>query len=397
MIPQEFLPSFLFQEEHLASVYTYCLSAFHPLRKAMHNGEVISLRPNEVLISRTSIPTGAAPNIDTFQDALNLLEKLDLICLEIRDSCFLVKFTKLPFLLESRYGLGQETAGESSPMTFNEYSSKYLTYVENNHAPKTLENAKRVLKAFGRLYGDIPIRELKSNHAEEFKLSRLDSVGVGKSTVNIDVRTLKSCLELAVTWSLLKENPFRKVKAIKTEKKKRPSFSSEEFQMFMSAVDNEQLKKLFVFAVRTGMRRGEILTLTWSNVDFEKKLITIESNAEYRTKMGQTRVVPFASDTTNLLNSLRENDPYVFMQESGKRFSEDFITKQFKRFVRLAGLDEGLCFHCLRGTAASWWSDGGATSFQIKQLLGHAYVKTTENYVNPAIAGLRKVVEGFSP
>jgi site-specific recombinase XerD len=62
------------------------------------------------------------------------------------------------------------------------------------------------------------------------------------------------------------------------------------------------------------------------------------------------------------------------MTSDGKQFKADFITKSFKKHVRIGGFDESLTFHCLRKSHASWLIGKGANAAVIHALLGHAHI-----------------------
>ena len=204
-------------------------------------------------------------------------------------------------------------------------------------------------------------------------------------------------MEVAIDWGYLKENPFRRVRLIREEKKLSQYLTKEDFSALMVVVDDEHLRKIFIFAALTGLRRGEILNLEWNHVDFDQNLITIESSENYRVKHGKTRILPLSTEVRNLLQCVEPSDPFVSMTEDGKPYNGDYVTKAFKKYVRSADLDPALHFHNLRATFASWRAQGGATPFQLKELLGHAYVKTTEHYSRIPAEGLRNLVESVSP
>ncbi len=395
MMPWEMLPENLFEDKDLVYTYTYCLSKLRAnTGKFLFKDEIVALKPLETLIERNPIDGRLEIAEEQFLNKLSKLEKLDLLKVMLHENYVIVKFTKLYLPRHDGAGSYEHSETEAGDISFRSFSQKYLSWVETNLAPKTLENAKRVIDRFSDLHGDMMLRQLKSSQAEEFKESRCQKVSI--TTVNIDLRTLKSAMELAIDWGYLKENPFRRVRQIRQERKLPVYMTKEEFSQLISLVEDQSLRRVFIFAVLTGFRRGEILDLAWKHVNFEEGTITIESSEQYRVKNDKSRIFPMSTAVRSLLKSLTPSDPYVFMTEESQKFREDFVTKEFKKYVRAAGLDERLHFHSSRATFASWSAQAGATPFELKELLGHAYVKTTENYTRIPTEGLRAVVEAIS-
>jgi len=109
---------------------------------------------------------------------------------------------------------------------------------------------------------------------------------VSPVTVNIELRMLRAAFYTAVRWNLLKENPFRRFSPARVPEQQPTYFSKEDFQRLLFEVREQWLKDLILVAVLTGLRRGEILSLTWKNLDFDRRLLCIQSSESFRTKGG---------------------------------------------------------------------------------------------------------------
>ena len=116
---------------------------------------------------------------------------------------------------------------------------------------------------------------------------------------------------------------------------------------------------MFTFAVLSGFRRGEILDLSWKDVDFGRGVVTVESSERYRTKFGKVRFFPLTDEIRSLLNGIACKSEYVFPKVNGRPYSEDYPTRKFNMAVRLAELDEALTFHSMRRTLATWMREAG--------------------------------------
>ena len=101
----------------------------------------------------------------------------------------------------------------------------------------------------------------------------------------------------------------------------------------------DYLRPIVLTALNTGMRKEEILSLTWDKVDFEKQLITVEN-----TKNGECRVVPMNLELTNILRRVKRIGAQVFCQPDGRRFVN--VRNGFEAAVKRAGIPH-IRFHDL--------------------------------------------------
>ena len=158
----------------------------------------------------------------------------------------------------------------------------------------------------------------------------------------------------------------------------------------------------------TGMRRGEICGLDWSDIDFENNLLSITKSIVYTSSTGlqegQTktkssqRIINIPHDMTALLNEYRREqlkrrfalgDQWtesgkVFTNERGGLLSPDTLSAWFKKFVKRHGLPD-IHFHTLRHTAATLLIAGGVDVATVSKRLGHADKTTTLNTYTHAI------------
>lgn len=148
-------------------------------------------------------------------------------------------------------------------------------------------------------------------------------------------------------------------------------------------IDDQDFKDLVKCALLTGMRQGEILTLRWDAIDFERKVVTVRNTVLFITKNKRQRLVPMRQLLWALLLKRRQNrgGDYVFSRD-GKVLPADYVTKRFKFYIRKAGLDDHLHFHSLRHTFASWLVREGAPIYEVQRLLGHSSTKVTEMYAH---------------
>jgi integrase len=140
------------------------------------------------------------------------------------------------------------------------------------------------------------------------------------------------------------------------------------------------------------LRKGNVLALTWSQVDLQKRVL----NLEY-TKNGERLTIPISDSVFDVLTSMRKtkvvhlNCPYVF-HDNGELYSPTRLSVAFKRACRRAGI-ENFRFHDLRHDFASRLVQNGADLYLVQLLLGHKDGRMTQRYVHLRVEHLRKFVE----
>ena len=128
-------------------------------------------------------------------------------------------------------------------------------------------------------------------------------------------------------------------------------------------------------------------------LNFELRLLHIQSSDNFRTKAGRRRAVPMSEPVLQILwsktrRSLSEN---VFTL-NGSTISEDWLTHRFKSYIRKAGLNPRLHFHSLRHTFATWLVQEGVSIYEVQKLLGHSSISATQIYSHLAASELHGAV-----
>jgi integrase len=143
------------------------------------------------------------------------------------------------------------------------------------------------------------------------------------------------------------------------------------------------------FALYSGKRLGEILSLRWSDVDIKNGLVTFQGAM---TKNGRTSTVPVNKTCLEILRKAKaiRKGEYVFPNSKGKRFVN--FTHYWYRIRKKAGLDvKGYRFHDLRHTFASYLASSGEVDiYTLKELLGHRSLEMTQRYAHLTNGSLRK-------
>ena len=260
-----------------------------------------------------------------------------------------------------------------------EFIGEYLCFADANFTKGTVRICRATFRNFVSIIGDLPLTSYTPQHFDTFKTERQKTIK--PVTVNIELRTLRAFFNTAVRWKLLERTPFD-VQLVRVPEIQPTFLTKQDFQKLLSIIKEGWLKDVIIFAVSTGLRRGELVNLRWKNVDLQRKLLNIESNPTFRTKSGRRRVIPLNENACYLLQRKQSKytSEYVFTL-NGKILHDGWITHLFKRYVRDAKFsNQNIHFHSLRHSFASWLAQDGTSIYVIKDLLGHSDIKTTQIY-----------------
>jgi len=277
--------------------------------------------------------------------------------------------------------------GRPERKEFNEFAETYLNdYAKVNK--RSWKADRSYLKSLKSFFGGTYLDDISTLHVERYKAARLGQ-GVKKATVNRGLAILRRMLNLAKEWGFLEGDRGRIRLFPENDSLKERILSQEEEKALLRECCGH-LKPIVKTALETGMRRGEILNLRWSQVDLKNRTIKVE-----RTKSGRTRYVAINSSLAKELASLKKTGSvYVFANpETGRPYAD--VKRAFKGACRRAGI-RGLRFHDLRHTFATRLVERGVDLITVKELLGHSTVKITERYTHSDRDRKREAVESLS-
>ena len=270
--------------------------------------------------------------------------------------------------------------------SFNELIAEYLKWAERQRCFKSkVYLIKQLVDTFGRL----PLRRFNTMLVEQYQTERLQR-GNKPATVNRLLATLKHAFTKAVEWDMVEEEVLkrvRKVKFLEENNRRLRYLSKEECQSFVKACD-PHLRPIVITALNTGMRKGEILSLKWDNVDLKHGFILLDI-----TKNGDRREVPINDTLRNNLQGIsrRLDVPHVFHDYvTGKPYKD--VKRSFTSACKRAGIRD-FKFHDMRHTFASHLVMAGVDITTVKELLGHQELKMTLRYAHLAPSHKVKAVD----
>nr|WP_246341398.1 site-specific integrase [Simiduia aestuariiviva] len=197
-------------------------------------------------------------------------------------------------------------------------------------------------------------------------------------------------------WEWLEDNPLRKVRKPKEPRGRVRFLSDDERDKLLAACKASSCKQLYpivVLALSTGMRQGEIMGLTWADVDFKRGYLTLHD-----TKNGERRSVPLVGHAKeviiNLAKARRIDTPLVFYSKR-KPSSPLFVRIPWAEALKKAEI-ENFKFHDLRHTTASYLAMNGASLAEIADILGHKTLSMVKRYAHLSEQHTSKVLESMN-
>jgi len=283
--------------------------------------------------------------------------------------------------------LGQyEQIGANIP-TLLEIRDEYLSYkkdVIRNRSWKRNENSMRHLINF---FGDYKLSSITPSDIIDYQNKRLkDTINnhpIKPATVNRELACLRSLFNFAKQRNkFFGENPVSKVKFLEENNQMERILSYDEEERLLNSCPS-YIKPIVITALGTGMRKMEILSLKWENVDLTNNVIIIEAT---NSKTKKKKLVPISSKLKNelLKQKLKTGyQEYVFLTSKGANFKgPDSLRKVFHNVCKDAGIGK-IRFHDLRHTFATRGIELTGNVVAVSKILGHRDLQTTMRYVHP--------------
>lgn len=281
-------------------------------------------------------------------------------------------------------------------ITLLSFVAEFLEYSEGVYRPKTIATYRSAFNEFIRHVGEKRLIDISVRDAEMFISHKINSVS--HHTARRCYLHLSSAFGTAVRWEYLSKNIWRSVTKPRVPETVPAHFNRKELSKLLEHIPNPEFRDLVLFAVMTGARMGEIISLRWRNIELEAKLIHIRNSDEFVTKSKKSRTVPVSDSLYNILICRnRATDEYVFTTKKGEPFKQNYVSKKFKSFVRAAGLDDRLRFHSLRHTTATLMIKSGIPIFDVCKVLGHCSTQVTEKYIHIVSGELHSAVNVIFP
>lgn len=271
-------------------------------------------------------------------------------------------------------------------------------------SPRTQQAYAQVARDFLASLGERAERDISQvSKADVSKYRDVVLARTSKATANKSLKYLRVALGAAFKDGLSQDNPAAKVDIMKRadeERSQRRPFTDTEFRALLTHATGEW-RGLMLFGIYTGQRLGDIATLTWNNIDTEKKEVRLVTG-----KTGRTMIIPMVSVLLSYVESLPVSDdpnapifpksaPLVSAKKGDSRLSQ-----QFHSIMVAAGLAVGrgkeptgegrakrrkvseISYHSLRHTATSLLKNAGVSESVAMDIIGHDSKAMSRHYTH---------------
>jgi integrase len=268
-------------------------------------------------------------------------------------------------------------------------------------APATHDSYRRMIaRHLLPTLGNVRLDKLTPQHVQKLQAGLLAS-GLSPRTVAYTRALLRRALGQAVRWSMLPRNPVTLVDPPKQQRHEPSFLTAEEAKRLMASLAGDRLEPLVLLTLVTGLRRGEVLSLRWQDLDLEDGLVRVRG--QYQKWEGRWQWLPLKTQQSRrtlivplfVVQALRQHRTrqvevrlavgsdwqdfdLVFCTEVGTPIDGPNLTRQFQRRLRRADVPH-IAFHGLRHSAATLLLARGLTIGQIQKILGHASGKLTSD------------------
>jgi integrase len=286
----------------------------------------------------------------------------------------------------------QRKLGKAAPYIplFRDWCNVYM----NQYSGRDPSTAGR-LDWWCEQFGEIPITKIDEFMVDD-GLVELHGKGLTGSTINRYKSTLSAVFIYFIQSPEFKRagftNPVRKesVSRFKENPAKDRFLNDAEQQKLLSTCRQSHWDRLYLLvllALTTGARKGELLKLKWTDIDFSHRTANLGV-----TKNGKPKLLPLTHPVLEELMRVRENTVHLIFPSTVSQTTPFDIKKSWVKALKKA--DIGHCrFHDLRHTAASNLVRAGRTLFEVGTLLGHSSTSMTARYSHLAIHDTQNMVD----
>ncbi|MCZ6688642.1 MAG: tyrosine-type recombinase/integrase [Planctomycetota bacterium] len=278
-------------------------------------------------------------------------------------------------------------------LTFREAAKHYLAGAESRLRPRTIYNLSHRLRLILQAaWGDAPLASITVPDIERWRDGRKRE-GIAVSTCNRDLDAIRGVLSWAEARGYVPSNPARKVKAFSEKGRERRMYLTiEEAALFLQAAQDEGdalVQRFLIVALRTGARRGELLSLEWRDVPINRAEMTIRAEV---SKSRKTRIVPLGKTAIETFRQLRGGEKIIkadgtdpVFSENGKPLTVCRLRYHFRKIrTRMAKVDgfpaeklSELVIHSLRHTFCSLALQAGVNLWTVQKWAGHSSAAIT--------------------
>ena len=304
--------------------------------------------------------------------------------------------------------LSKAIAERDSGLVYDCGSMKVGEYLD-----RWLDSTKGTVRESTWMRAEVDVRVHLKPRLGKTRLDRLDALqlqslyrekldsGLSPRTVQIIHATLHKALKQAVKWSLVPRNVAQSVEVPRGRKKEINPLSGEQVRRLLKAVEGDKLEALYILAVTTGIRSGELLGLQWGDLDLEAGTLqvnrTVSNGRIEAPKTSKSRrSIKLTQTSLQALEEHPRRGEWVFSTRVGTPINgHNLHNRSWKPLLKKAGLPD-IRFHDLRHTCATLLLTKGVHPKIVQELLGHSSISITLDTYSHVLPNMQeKVVEAM--
>lgn len=306
---------------------------------------------------------------------------------------------------------------EPAKTTVREFFVRWLKHEKANVSPKTHSRYEELLlKNVAPVIGQLTLNKLTAARIDACWSQLLESGrrngngGLSPRTVHHCRRVMLTAMDQALKWDLLKKNPVALTRAPKVERVAMEAYSASQTAILLDELKGTRVFVPALLAALCGLRRGEILSLRWRDVDLAAAVIAVRTSAEQvgtevrykETKSGKSRTVALSSSVVVELRRHRlaqaeeqlklglrpDDDAFVVAQIDGRPLKPVSLTHEWTRILAKTSLPR-IRFHDLRHSHATQLLAAGVHPKIASERLGHSTIGITLDLYSHVMPGMQ--------
>lgn len=287
------------------------------------------------------------------------------------------------------------------------YITKFLSYlsIERSCSASTIYDYNKEITRLTSYFdkNNISLDTVITSNIREYIYTAKQIRNLSQVSVSKIIAITKSYFNWLENEEIIGKNPSRKIKSLKKVNRIPKVITKTEFEIMLKALDfmpgriakNKIRDKLIISTLYySGLRRAELLALSWDDLNLEKNIIIIRKG-----KGNKDRIIPLHREVTALLDvyltqRLPLKNNALFTGAQGDRLCINSLVSVIKSVLAASGLEnKGYSVHSFRHSFASNLVMSGADLVNVQRLLGHESLDTTKIYIHFNNSQLAKVIE----
>jgi len=284
------------------------------------------------------------------------------------------------------------------------YIEKFMRYleIEKNYSQHTILNYKLDLEGFSKFLGATEIEKVDYLNLRKY-LAALKEKSLGSRSINRHLSSLRSFFKFLTREGLLKTNPILSVSSPKQDKHLPQFLTEDEVTKLIESAFPKNLKDerglrdraILEAFYSTGMRISELVAINQEDIDFIGGIVKVMGKGR------KERIVPIGERAIavirDYLKKRKKQAEALFLNKSGRRITTRGVRNIVYKYIRFAGLKQGISPHTLRHSFATHLLNRGADLRSIQELLGHVNLSTTQIYTHLTTERLKIVYDKAHP